>query len=189
LVTKGYTQREGIDYNEVFSHIVKHSSIQILLALVAQYELDFDQLDVKTAFFHGDLNEEIYMSQPMGFKTAEKKNTVCKLKKSMYRLKQYLRQWYKHFDSFIRGKRYTHSHYDPCVYYNKLPGGEYIYLLLYVDDMFIVSKSRSVINKLKKDLSSKFEMKDLGEAEKVLGMETEQDQRSGKVSLAQKGYL
>ena len=70
------------------------------------------------------------------------------------------------------------------MYYNKLPGGEYIYLLLYVDDIFIVSKSRSVINKLKKDLSSKFEMKDLGEAKKVLGIEIEQDQRSGKVSLA-----
>jgi len=81
LVVKGYAQREAIDYNEVFSPIVKHSSIQILLALVAQYELELDQLNVKTAFFHGDLEDEIYMSQPMGFKTAEKENMVCKLKK------------------------------------------------------------------------------------------------------------
>jgi len=70
LVAKGYAQREGIDYNEVFSPVVKHSSIQILLALVAQYELKLDQLDVKITFFHGDLEEEIYMSQPTGFKTA-----------------------------------------------------------------------------------------------------------------------
>jgi len=90
------------------------------------------------------------MSQPMGFKTAGKENMVCKLKKSLYGLKQSPRLWYKHFDSFIRGKRYTRSHYDLCVYYNKLPGGEYIYLLLYVDDMFIASKSRSVVDKLKK---------------------------------------
>ena len=88
---------------------------------------------------------------------------VCKLKKSLYALKQSLRQWYKHFDSFIRGKRYTRSHYDPCVYYNKLPRGEYIYLLLYVDDMLIASKSRYAIDKLKKDLSFEFEMKDLSE--------------------------
>ena len=81
LVAKGYAQREGIDYNEVFSPVVKHSSIHILLALVAQYELDLDQLDAKTAFLHGDLYEEIYMSQPTGFKTAGKENMVCKLKK------------------------------------------------------------------------------------------------------------
>jgi len=88
LVAKGYTQREGIDYSEVFSPVVKHSSIRILLALVAQYELDLGQLDVKTDFLHGDLYEEIYMTQPMGFKTAGKENIVCKLKKLMYGLKQ-----------------------------------------------------------------------------------------------------
>ena len=85
LVAKGYAQRESIDYNEVFLPIVKHSSIRILLALVAQYELELNQLDVKTAtFLHGDLEEEIYMSQPTGFKTARKENMVCKLKKSLY---------------------------------------------------------------------------------------------------------
>ena len=75
------------------------------------------------------------------------------------------------------------------VCYNKLPTGEYIYLLLYVDDMLITSKSRSAIDTLKKDLSSEFEMKDLGEAKKVLGMEITRDRRSGRVSLTQKGYL
>ena len=143
---------------------MKHSSIRILLAQVAQYELELDQLDVKTAFLYGDLEEEIYMSQPMTFKTAGKEHMICKLKKSLHDLKQSPRQWYKRFDSFIREKRYTPSHYDSCVYYNKLPSGEYIYLLLYVDDMLIPSKGRSAIDKLKKDLSSEFEMKDLGEA-------------------------
>ena len=144
---------------------------------MAQYELDLDQLDVKTAFLHGDLDEEIYMSQPTGFKTAGKDNMVCKLKKSLYGLKQSPRQWYKRFDSFIRGKKYTRSHYDPCVYYNKLPTREYIYLLLYVDDMLIASWSRSAIDALNRDLSSEFEMKDLGEAKKVLGMEITRDRR------------
>jgi len=107
LLAKGYAQRESIDYNEVFSPVIKHSFIQILLALVAQYELKLDQLDLKTAFLHGDLEEGIYMSQLMGFKTVRKDNMVCKLKKSLYGLKQSSRQWYKRFDSFIRGKRYT----------------------------------------------------------------------------------
>jgi len=110
--------------------------------LVAQYELELDQLDVKIAFLHGDLEEEIYTSQLMGFKTVGKENMVCKLKKSVYGLKQSPRQWYKRFDNFIREKRYTQSHYDPCVYCYKLPGGEYIYLLLYVNDMLIASKNR-----------------------------------------------
>ena len=114
---------------------------------------------------------------------------VCKLKKLLYGLKQLLRQWYKHFDSFIREKRYTQSHYDQCGYYNKLPDGEYIYLLLYVNDMLITSKSRSAIDKLKKDLSSEFEMKDLSEVKKVLGMEIEWNWKDDKVSLTQNGYL
>ena len=77
LVAKSYAQREGIDYNEVFSPIVKYSSIHILLALVAQYELDLDQLDVKTAFLYDDQDEEIYMSQPTGFKNAGKEDMVA----------------------------------------------------------------------------------------------------------------
>ena len=72
------------------------------------------------------------------------------------------------------------------MYYNKLSGGEYIYLLFYVDDMLIASKTRSAIDKLKKDLSSKFEMKDLSEAKNVLGMEIERDRRSGKFILTKK---
>ena len=76
LVAKGYAQKEGIDHNEVFSPVVKHSSICILLALVAQFDLELAQLDVKTAFLHGDLEEEIYMSQPHGFEVAGKENWV-----------------------------------------------------------------------------------------------------------------
>jgi len=91
LIAKVYAQREGIDYNEVFSPIVKHSSIRRLLALVAQYDLELDRLDLKTAFLHGDL-DEIFMTQPVGFKAAGKENLVCKLKKSLYGLKQSQRQ-------------------------------------------------------------------------------------------------
>jgi hypothetical protein len=104
LVAKGYAQKEKIDYNEVFSPVVKHSSIRILLAMVAQLSLELAQLDVKTAFLYGDLKEEIYMSQPDGFKAAGKETWVCKLNKSLYRLKQSPRQWYKRFDKFMIGR-------------------------------------------------------------------------------------
>ena len=92
MVVKGYTQREGIDYNEIFSPVVKHSSIRILLTLVAQYELELDHLDVKTAFLYDNFDEEIFMSQPTGFKPARKENIIYKLKKSLYGLKQAFRQ-------------------------------------------------------------------------------------------------
>jgi len=92
LVFKGYAQQEGITYNDVFSPIVKHLSIRILLTLVVQYELEFDHLNEKTTFLHGDLEKKNYMSQSTGFKTTEKENMVCKLKKSLYGLKQSLRQ-------------------------------------------------------------------------------------------------
>ena len=90
-MAKGFSQKEGIDYNDVFSPVVKHTSIRILLALVAEYEFELTQLDVKTAFLHGDLEEEIYMFQPCGFKIAGKENRVCRLSKSLYELKLIIR--------------------------------------------------------------------------------------------------
>ena len=189
LVAKGYAQKEGIDYNEVFSPVVKHSSIRILLALVAQFDLELAQLDVKTAFLHGDLEEEIYMTQPEGYKVAGKENWACKLRKSLYGLKQSPRQWYKRFDRFMFGQQYTRSHYDHCVYFRKLRDGSFIYLLLYVDDMLIASKSKVEIEKLKIQLSQEFEMKDLGEARKILGMEISRNYSRGIVCLSQKQYL
>ncbi|KAG8486257.1 hypothetical protein CXB51_019640 [Gossypium anomalum] len=171
LVAKVYVQKEGIDYNEVFSLVVKHSSIRFLLALVAQYDLELVQLDVKPVFLHSDLEEEIYMTQPDGFKVANKENWVCKLTKSLYGLKQSSRQWYKRFDQFMKGQRYTRSKFDHCVYFQKLQEGIFVYLLLYVDDMLIASKSKVEIERLKTQLNFEFEMKDLGEAKKILGME------------------
>ena len=78
-MAKGYAQKEGIDYNEIFSPVVKHSSIRILLALVAQFNLELVQLDVKVAFLHGNLEEEIYMLQSVGFRVVEQQHLVCRL--------------------------------------------------------------------------------------------------------------
>ncbi|KAH9741104.1 Integrase catalytic domain-containing protein [Citrus sinensis] len=189
LVAKGFAQKEGIDYNEVFSPVVKHTSIRILLALVAEYELELSQLDVKMAFLHGDLEEEIYMIQPCGFKVVGKENHVCRLIKFLYGLKQSPRQWYKRFDQFIQGQKFTRSEHDHCVYFRRLLDGAFIYLLLYVDDMLIASKNRDEIERLKKQLASEFEMKDLGDAKRILGMEIRRDKKNGSVWLTQKSYL
>ena len=139
LVAKGYAQKERIDYNEVFSPVVKHSSIRTLLAFAAQFNMELVQMDVKTTFLHGDLEEEIYITQPDGFKVVGKENWVCKLRKSLYGLKQSRRQWYKRFDQFMISQNYTRSSFDHYVYFHKLQDGSFIYLLLYVDDMLIAS--------------------------------------------------
>jgi hypothetical protein len=140
LVTKGFSQISGIDYNDVFSPVVKHSSIRALLGIVAMHDLELEQLDVKTAFLHGDLEEEIYMDQPKGFIEPGKENFVCKLKKSLYSLKQSPRQWYKKFDSFMIANGFKRSLYDSCVYIKFIDRSP-IYLLLYVDDMLNGAKS------------------------------------------------
>uniref|UniRef100_A0ACD5Y5J0 Uncharacterized protein n=1 Tax=Avena sativa TaxID=4498 RepID=A0ACD5Y5J0_AVESA len=95
LVAKGFSQIPGIDYNDVFSPVVKHSSIRTFFGIVAMHDLELEQLDVKTAFLHGELEEEIYMDQPEGFIVPGKEDFVCKLKRSLYGLKQSPRQWYK----------------------------------------------------------------------------------------------
>ena len=185
LVAKGFSQKEGIDYNEIFSPVVKHSSIRVLLALVAQFDLELQQLDVKTAFLHGDLEETIY--KPEGFLAEGKEDHVCQLKKSLYGLKQSPRQWYKRFDAFMTTHEFSRSAFDSCVYHKKMSGNSMIYLLLYVDDMLIAANNITEINALKKLLSKEFDMKDLGAAKKILGMEISRE--DGVVHLSQKKYI
>jgi len=143
-VAKGFSQREGIDYHELFSLVVKHKTIRVLLAI-------------------------IYMSQPEGFLVSGKEDRVCLLKRSLYGLKQSLRQWYKRFDAFMVSHDFVRNEYDNCVYPRKLLDGSFIYLLLYVDDMLIAAKNKAKIDSLKALLSNEFEMKNLGAAKKDVG--------------------
>ncbi|KAG8485343.1 hypothetical protein CXB51_021504 [Gossypium anomalum] len=189
LVAKGYSQVPGVDFTDVFSPVVKHSSIRVLLGIVAMHDLELEQLDVKTAFLHGELEEDIYMQQPEGFTVSEKEDYVCLLKKSLYGLKQSPRQWYKRFDSFMTSHDFKRSSFDSCVYFKKNNDGSFVYLLLYVDDMLIAAKDKGEIRKVKAQLSEEFEMKDLGPAKKILGMEILRDRKTSKLYLSQKGYI
>ena len=101
-MAKGFTQREGIDYNEIFSPVSCKDSFRIIIALVAHYDLELHQMDIKTAFLNGDLEENVYMAQPKGFVVKGKERMGCRSKKSIYGLKQASRQWYLKFDSTIR---------------------------------------------------------------------------------------
>ena len=120
---------------------MKHTSIRVLLALVAQFNMELEQLDVKTAFLHGNLEETIYMEQPEGFREAGKEDYVCKLNRSLYGLKQSPRQLYKRFDSYLLQIGYYRCEYDHCVYFKMYDDNSFIMLLLYVDDMLIACKN------------------------------------------------
>ena len=99
LVAKGFKQEHGVEYNEIFSPVVKMTTLRLLLRVVAIKDLELEQLNVKTAFLHGDLEEDIYMSQPADFTTMwEESHLVCRLKKTLYNLKQVSRMWYQKFD-------------------------------------------------------------------------------------------
>ena len=93
LVAQGYAQVKGIDYDEVFSPVARYTSLRLLLALANAHDLEIHQMDVKTAYLNGELDSEIYMSQPEGFVDTERPNHVCKLKRSIYGLKQSARCW------------------------------------------------------------------------------------------------
>ena len=155
-----------------------------MLGLTASMNLKIEQLDVKTTFLHDDLEEEIYMEQPEGFTIKGKEHLVCRLKKSLYGLKQAPRQWYKKFDSFIVEYGYDRIASDHCAFVKKFSNGEFIILSLYVDDMLIVDRDTGKIDKLKKELSKSFEMKDLGLARQIIGIKISRDRKNGKLWLS-----
>ena len=133
------------------------TSIQFLLSLVAAYVLEVEQMDVKTTFLHGDLEEEIYMSQLKHYMVKGKENLVCKLKKSLYGLKQSPRRWYLKFDAFVLSIGFVRWKSDHCVYY-KFDGDRILIVALYVDDMLLIGKGKNMIFYFKSQLSAQFEI-------------------------------
>ncbi|CAA7036547.1 unnamed protein product [Microthlaspi erraticum] len=189
LVAQGFSQTEGVDYNEIFSPVVKHVSIRIMLSAVVNRDYELEQMDVKTAFLHGDLEERILMKQPEGFIKKGDENKVCLLRKSLYGLKQSPRQWNLKFDSFMKESGFIRRSYDSCVYMRNLNKENAVYLLLYVDDMLIASGCKAEVRLVKDTLSQKFEMKDLGPASRILGMDIIRDRKKGILSLSQETYI
>jgi Reverse transcriptase (RNA-dependent DNA polymerase) len=138
LVAKGYSQQEGIDFSETFAPVARFSSIRILLALGAHYDWEIHQMDVKTAFLNGELEEEIYMEQPEGFIEKGKENLVCRLRKALYGLKQAGRAWYEKIHAALIKLGFDFLRVDHCIY-RLVNGSTVVFIAVYVDDLTLFS--------------------------------------------------
>ncbi|KAL0392633.1 UNVERIFIED_CONTAM: Retrovirus-related Pol polyprotein from transposon TNT 1-94 [Sesamum radiatum] len=166
---KGFKQKEGIDYFDTYSPVARLTTIRVLIALASVYNLSIHQMDVKTAFLYGELDEEIYMDQPEGFVAHGNERKVCKLVKSLYGLKQAPKQWHEKFDQTILAFGFSVNENDKCIYC-KVKGDRIIILCLYVDDILLIGSCIEIITETKSFLKNKFEMKDMGEADVILGI-------------------
>ena len=176
---KGYAHKEGIDFNEIFSSVIRLTTIRIVLAMYTTFDLYLEQLNVQTVFLHGELEEEIYMLQPEGFAEIENKNLVCRLNKSLYGVKQSPRCWQR-FDSFIMSLGYNRLNSEHCAYYKRFENNDFIILLLYMDDIFVAGPNKDRVQELKTRLAREFEIKDLRPTNKILGMQIHRDKNGRK---------
>jgi hypothetical protein len=186
LVAKGFRQREGIDYFDTYAPVARITSIRVLIALASIYKLVVHQMDVKTAFLNGDLDEEVYMDQPEGFVLPGNEKKVCKLVKSLYGLKQAPKQWHEKFDTVILANGFKHNGADKCVY-SKFTSEYGIIVCLYVDNMLIFGTNMLNVCETKKYLASVFKMKDLNEADTILGIKVKR--HSGGYALCRSHYI
>ena len=173
LVAKGFAKKFGIDYEETFA-LAKFRPIRILLILAAKYGLIVYQMDVKTAFLTGKLDEDIYMAQPDGFSDTANPDYVCKLQRSLYGLKQSPRMWNKTIDDFMLGLKFKKCDSDHCVYM-KRDDQDMIFVALYVDDLILASSTSKMLQETKEALNRRFEMTDMGQLKYFLGIEIDQD--------------
>ena len=171
LVAKGFTQSYGIDYQETFAPVAKLNTIRILISLAANQDCHLHQLDIKNAFLNGQLEEEVYVTQPPGFDVKGKESKVYRLRKALYGLKQALRAWNKRIDSFLIEAGFTKCVSEHRVYVNDVDSVSRIILCLYVDDLLITGDEEAEIVKVKSKLMQEFEMYDLGNLSYFLGME------------------
>jgi hypothetical protein len=189
----GNLQREGIDYGETFSPVVRYSTLRTLLALAALRGYYIHQMDVDTAFLYGILpdDEEVYVDIPPGYPVPSNlKGTQClaaRVRKGIYGLKQSPRLWNKTLSDFMLSIGFTVSSSDPCLY-SRVTDGQTVYVTVFVDDLVISGSTLKAIDKFKRELKEKFSMKDLGELKYVLGIRVTRNWKNGEIYLDQEKY-
>ncbi|GJZ48148.1 ribonuclease H-like domain-containing protein, partial [Tanacetum coccineum] len=169
LVAKGFNQREGIDFDETFSPVVKMYTLRCLIALFVSNNWPLFQLDVNNAFLYGELEEDVYMTIPQGFANKDNKNKVCKLVKSLYGLKQAHRKWNEKLVTILKENGFVQSINDHSLF-TKSKNNKFIALLVYVNDIVVTGNCMNEIESFKDVLKSKFNIKDLCSLKYFLGI-------------------
>ena len=188
LVSKGYTQKEGVDYEDIFSPIAMLKSIRILFSIAAALDYEIWKMNIKRAFLNGYLDESIYMMQPKGFIVEGQEQKVCKLLRSIYRLKQASRSWNLRFDETIKTFGFEQNIDVPCVY-KYIKETKVVFLVLYVADILLIENDIGLLSDVKKWLVEKFQMKDLGQASYVLGIQIIRDRKNRLLAPSQESHI
>jgi hypothetical protein len=186
LVAKGYTQTYGIDYEETFAPVAKMSSVRTLISCAVNFDWSIYQMDVKNAFLHGDLHEEVYMQIPPGFESNHNTGKVLRLHRSLYGLKQSPRAWFDRFRQAMQKRGYRQSNADHTLFY-KHANKKVAILIVYVDDIVITGNDNKEISGLKYHLAQEFEVKDLGHLRYFLGIEVLRGPKG--IFLTQRKYI
>ena len=193
---RGDRQVYGLHYDETFAPVVRHKTLRSLIAVSAQKGLHLHNMDVDTAFLYGEMGDEepaIYVKIPDGYpipkEFARSGKPVCgRLRKALYGLKQAPRLWNKNIDAYLRSLGFVPSKADPCLYVRIENDGSSSYIALFVDDLVIATKSIEEMSNIKKELGSRYNMKDLGELQEILGMKVTRNLDKGTITLSQEKY-
>ncbi|KAK4387925.1 Retrovirus-related Pol polyprotein from transposon RE2 [Sesamum angolense] len=185
LVAKGYSQLPGIDYTETFAPVARLDTIRALIAIAANKKWKIYQMDVKSAFLNGYIDEEIYVEQPQGFIAKGSEEKGLRLKKALYGLKQAPRAWYNRIDKYFMDRGFRRSLSEPTLYI-KSQGNDTLIVSLYVDDLIYTGNNEKMIQDFKEDMMKTFEMSDLGLMHFFLGIEKNQEKEG--IFICQKKY-
>ncbi|GJU59852.1 zinc finger, CCHC-type containing protein [Tanacetum coccineum] len=187
LVIQGFKQKSGIDYFDTYAPVAHISTIRLLIVMTSIHNLVIHQMDVKTTFLNGDLDEEVYMNQPQGFIMPGNENKVCKPIKCFYGLKQAPKQWHQKFNEVVLSNGYLLNQADKYVYNKFDKTGKGVIICLYVDDTLIFGTDQVQVDMTKEFLSSRFSIKDMGEAGVILGIRIKHE--SNGIAISQSCYI
>ena len=186
LVTQGYNQQEGIDYDETFAPVARLEAIRILLAYASHKNIKLFQMDVKSVFLNGFLNEEIYVHQPPGFENSAKPNHVFKLTKALYGLKQAPQAWYEKLSTFLLKNNFSRGKIDTTLF-RKDDKTDFLIVQIYVDDIIFGSTNEKMCEEFSGLMQSEFEMSMMGELRFFLGLQIKQE--TNGIFICQEKYI
>jgi hypothetical protein len=183
LVAQGFSQKEGIDYEETFAPVARLEAIKILLAFSVAKGFKLHQMDVKSAFLNGVLEEEMYVRQPPGFESEKYPHGVYKLRKALYGLKQVPRAWYGKLRGFLFERGFEMGKVDQTLF-SLRQGSDILIVQVYMDDIVFGGSSNSLVARFAEDVSREFEMSMMGELQFFLGLQIKQSKEGTFVHQA-----